>query len=79
MVSCDNMHAALPLPHPLMARGRHGRHGAEDHKVPYIGHPAEDIGVEADVVLANIESALYQNFLLQSTTVIYFEKYLAGQ
>jgi len=38
----------------------------------YIGNPAKDVGVEANMVLADIESTLYQDFFLKSTTVIYF-------
>lgn len=38
----------------------------------YVGDPSKDVGVEADMILADIKSALHQNFFLESTTVIYF-------
>jgi hypothetical protein len=38
----------------------------------YVGDPSKDVGVEADMVLADIKSTLYQDFFLKSTTVIYF-------
>ena len=38
----------------------------------YVGDPSKDVGVEADMVLADIKSTLDQDFFLESTTVIYF-------
>jgi hypothetical protein len=36
----------------------------------YIGDPSKDIGVEADMVLGDVHSTLYQNFLLKSASII---------
>lgn len=36
----------------------------------YVGDPAKDVCVEADVILTDVESALDENLLLQGTTVI---------
>lgn len=36
----------------------------------YVGDPSKDVSIEADMVLADIQSPLDENFLLQSTSVI---------
>lgn len=38
----------------------------------YVGDPPKDVGIEADMVVADIKSTLDQDFFLKSTTVIYF-------
>jgi hypothetical protein len=42
-------------------------------EVAHVGDPAEDIGMETDVVLRDIQSSLYQYVLRQGTPIVYYQ------
>jgi hypothetical protein len=44
-----------------------------DRGKTYVGDPAKDVGVEADMVFRDVKTALYEDFALQSAAVVYQE------
>ena len=47
------------------------RRGSAELHATYVGSPAENIGIEADVVLRDVYATLNKNLTLQSATVVF--------